>query len=81
MKIENGVIVEIVLYIDVKNEEVIDVGGNFLLLGLIDVYVYLCELGGEKKEMIEMGILVVVKGGFIVIVVMLNMCLVLDIVE
>lgn len=62
----------------VDNVEVIDVNGKLIVFGLVDVYVYFCELGGEYKEIIEIGILVVVKGGFIIICVMLNICLVLD---
>lgn len=42
---------------------------------------YLCELGGEYKEIIESGIKVVVRGGFIIVCFMFNIRFVLDIVE
>lgn len=55
--------------------------GYFVLFGFVDVYVYLCEFGGEYKEIIEIGIKVVVRGGFIIVCLMFNIRLVLDFVE
>ncbi|MCJ7990596.1 hypothetical protein MUB15_16795 [Priestia sp. OVS21] len=53
LKIENGVIAEIASHIDVKNEEVIDAGGNFLSPGLIDVHVHLREPGEKRKKRLK----------------------------
>ncbi|CAG9619779.1 dihydroorotase [Sutcliffiella rhizosphaerae] len=55
---------------DVK--EVIDLDGNLVSAGFIDVHVHLREPGGEKKETIETGTKAAAKGGFTTICAMPN---------
>lgn len=43
-------------FIEVISGEEFDVIGKLIVLGFIDVYVYFCELGGEYKEIILIGI-------------------------
>lgn len=58
--------------------DVIDVIGYVLLFGFVDLYIYLCELGCEYVEDIEIGLVVVVLGGYIVVFVMVNINFVVD---
>ncbi|KMJ58568.1 dihydroorotase [Bacillus sp. LL01] len=53
-------------------EEVIDLDGNLVSAGFIDVHVHLREPGGEKKETIETGTKAAAKGGFTTICAMPN---------
>ncbi|WP_404470308.1 dihydroorotase [Sutcliffiella horikoshii] len=53
-------------------EEVIDLEGNLVSAGFIDVHVHLREPGGEKKETIETGTMAAAKGGFTTICAMPN---------
>ncbi|WP_226681188.1 dihydroorotase [Sutcliffiella horikoshii] len=53
-------------------EEVIDLEGNLISAGFIDVHVHLREPGGEKKETIETGTMAAAKGGFTTICAMPN---------
>lgn len=57
---------------DNGKEEVIDLEGNLVSAGFIDVHVHLREPGGEKKETIETGTLAAAKGGFTTICAMPN---------
>ncbi|RIO85625.1 dihydroorotase [Staphylococcus gallinarum] len=51
--------------IDVDSDvEVIDVQGQFVAPGLVDVHVHLREPGGEHKETIETGTKAAARGGF-----------------
>lgn len=77
--IEDGVVVEVVEGIELSSDVLVfDVDGFVVMLGLFDIYVYFCELGQEYKEDIELGMCVVVVGGFIVFVCMVNIDLVND---
>ncbi len=53
-------------------EEVIDLDGNLVSAGFIDVHVHLREPGGVKKETIETGTKAAAKGGFTTICAMPN---------
>ncbi len=71
--IEDKTIKSIASNIDVNGkEEVIDLEGNLISAGFIDVHVHLREPGGEKKETIETGTLAAAKGGFTTICAMPN---------
>ena len=71
--IEDKTIISIASNIDVNGkEEVIDLEGNLISAGFIDVHVHLREPGGEKKETIETGTLAAAKGGFTTICAMPN---------
>lgn len=78
--IEDGWIVEIGMGFICMGVCVIDVVGLVVLLGFVDLYIYLCEFGYEVFEMIFIGMWVVVVGGFMVVFVMLNILFVVDIV-
>lgn len=54
---------------DVK--EVMDVFGLVVLLGMVDVYIYIFELGCSYWEGYEIGICAAVKGGIIIMIEML----------
>lgn len=63
--IEGQHIKKIAPHIDVTSEtEVIDVKGQFVSPGLVDVHVHLREPGGEHKETIETGTKAAARGGF-----------------
>ena len=49
---------------DTSETEVIDVKGQFVSPGLVDVHVHLREPGGEHKETIETGTKAAARGGF-----------------
>ncbi|WP_404450008.1 dihydroorotase [Sutcliffiella horikoshii] len=71
--IEDKTIKSIASNIDDKGiEEVIDLEGNLISAGFIDVHVHLREPGGEKKETIETGTMAAAKGGFTTICAMPN---------
>ena len=71
--IEDKTIKSIASNIDVNGkEEVIDLEGDLISAGFIDVHVHLREPGGEKKETIETGTLAAAKGGFTTICAMPN---------
>ena len=53
-------------------EQVVDLEGNLVSAGFIDVHVHLREPGGEKKETIETGSKAAAKGGFTTICAMPN---------
>ncbi len=72
VKIEKNKIIEIGSNLDKSNCEIIDVKGNLITAGLIDVHVHLREPGGEHKETIETGSLSAAKGGFTTIAAMPN---------
>ncbi|WP_078547255.1 dihydroorotase [Litchfieldia alkalitelluris] len=81
VKIENNKIVEIGQNLDQTNCELIDVKGNLISAGFIDVHVHLREPGGEHKETIETGSYSAAKGGFTTIAAMPNTRPVPDCVE
>ncbi|MCM3616329.1 dihydroorotase [Sutcliffiella horikoshii] len=71
--IEDKTIKSIASNIDVNGkEEVIDLEGDLISAGFIDVHVHLREPGGEKKETIVTGTLAAAKGGFTTICAMPN---------
>ncbi|MFC4320248.1 dihydroorotase [Litchfieldia salsa] len=72
LKIENNRIIEIGENLDQANCEIIDVKGNLISAGFIDVHVHLREPGGEHKETIETGSRSGAKGGFTTIAAMPN---------
>lgn len=59
---------------DIKQEghEVIDLDGNLLAPGFVDLHVHLREPGGEHKETIKTGTLAASRGGFTTIAAMPN---------
>lgn len=70
--IENDVIVEMNLEISSEGHEVIDVRGNVVLPGFVDLHVHLREPGGEYKETIATGTMAAARGGFTTIAAMPN---------
>jgi dihydroorotase len=73
VKIENDKISEISLDIVAdETDEIIDVQGNFIAPGFIDLHVHLREPGGEHKETIATGTLAAAKGGFTTVAAMPN---------
>ncbi|WP_408010917.1 dihydroorotase [Pseudalkalibacillus sp. A8] len=68
----NSKVAEIGSNIDVDDHEVIDVEGNLLAPGFVDLHVHLREPGGEHKETIETGTQAAAKGGFTTIAAMPN---------
>ncbi|MCP8615961.1 dihydroorotase [Salirhabdus salicampi] len=70
--IEKGKVTNIATSIDIAADEVIDVEGNFIIPGLVDLHVHLREPGGETKETIETGTKAAAKGGFTTIAAMPN---------
>lgn len=59
-------------HIDGANHEVIDLDGNLLTAGLVDVHVHLREPGAEHKETIASGTQAAANGGFTTIAAMPN---------
>jgi dihydroorotase len=73
LRVRNGKIIEMASTITpTENEKVIDVNGQLILPGLVDLHVHLREPGGEHKETIETGSLAAAKGGFTTIAAMPN---------
>lgn len=73
IQIDEGRIVHIAPDLDASDDdEVIDVNGQFVAPGFIDVHVHLREPGGEHKETIATGTLAAAKGGFTTIAAMPN---------
>ncbi|MFT4413495.1 dihydroorotase [Fredinandcohnia humi] len=72
VRIEHGKIVEVGANINLADCEIVDVQGNFISPGFVDVHVHLREPGGEHKETIETGTLSAAKGGFTTIAAMPN---------
>lgn len=73
VKITGDVIAEIASMIAAGDEdEVIDVAGQLLAPGFIDLHVHLREPGGEHKETIATGTLAAAKGGFTTVAAMPN---------
>lgn len=71
--IQNGKIAKISSYLAaIGTEQVIELDGNLVSAGFIDVHVHLREPGGEKKETIETGTKAAAKGGFTTICAMPN---------
>lgn len=64
IRIDEGKIVEIGEKLNVYNSEIIDLNGQFVSAGFIDVHVHLREPGGEHKETIETGTKAAARGGF-----------------
>ncbi|RIP33587.1 dihydroorotase [Staphylococcus gallinarum] len=63
--IEGQYIKQIAPQIDIDSDvEVIDIQGQFVSPGLVDVHVHLREPGGEHKETIETGTKAAARGGF-----------------
>ncbi|MGX1982680.1 dihydroorotase [Thermolongibacillus altinsuensis] len=73
LKIVGEIIAELSSTIEVTtDDEVIDVNGQLLAPGFIDLHVHLREPGGEHKETIATGTLAAAKGGFTTIAAMPN---------
>ncbi len=70
--IEKDVIVKIENDIAVADHEVLDVNGNIILPGFVDLHVHLREPGGEYKETIATGTMAAARGGFTTIAAMPN---------
>ena len=71
--IEGKYIKKIAPQIEVDNNiEIIDVHGQFVSPGLVDVHVHLREPGGEHKETIVTGTKAAARGGFTTICPMPN---------
>ena len=70
--IEDKIIKEIATEILVEDVETIDVKGNLIAPGLIDVHVHLREPGYEHKETIASGTKAAAKGGYTTIAAMAN---------
>lgn len=82
VKIEEGIIVAISPEIEAEElDKVIDVKGQLISPGFIDLHVHLREPGGEHKETIASGTLAAAKGGFTTIACMPNTSPVPDTVE
>jgi dihydroorotase len=58
--------------IDAENHEVVDLEGNWIAPGFVDVHVHLREPGGEHKETIATGTRAAANGGFTTIMPMPN---------
>ncbi|AST07609.1 dihydroorotase [Anoxybacillus flavithermus] len=73
IKVAGGRIVQIAHDLHAEaDDEVIDVDGQFVAPGFVDVHVHLREPGGEHKETIATGTLAAAKGGFTTIAAMPN---------
>lgn len=70
--IEKDLIVKIEKQIPEANHEVIDLAGNVILPGFVDLHVHLREPGGEYKETIATGTIAAARGGFTTIAAMPN---------
>lgn len=81
IRIEDGKISEIGEHLNVYNSEIIDLNGQFVSAGFIDVHVHLREPGGEHKETIETGTKAAARGGFTTVCPMPNTRPVPDTVE
>lgn len=81
IRIEDGKISEIGERLNVYNSEIIDLNGQFVSAGFIDVHVHLREPGGEHKETIETGTRAAARGGFTTVCPMPNTRPVPDTVE
>ena len=55
-----------------NNHEVIDVKGQLVTPGFVDLHVHLREPGGEHKETIETGTIAAARGGFTTVAAMPN---------
>ncbi|TDM15036.1 dihydroorotase [Macrococcus bovicus] len=81
IRIKDGKISEIGEHLNVYNSEIIDLNGQFVSAGFIDVHVHLREPGGEHKETIETGTKAAARGGFTTVCPMPNTRPVPDTVE
>ncbi len=73
VKIENNLVIEMADVIEAETaDEVIDVNGNIILPGFVDLHVHLREPGGEHKETIATGTMAAARGGFTTIAPMPN---------
>jgi dihydroorotase len=73
VKIEHDKISEIAQsIIGDESDEIIDVEGNLIAPGFIDLHVHLREPGGEHKETIATGTFAAAKGGFTTVAAMPN---------
>ncbi|HOK23398.1 MAG TPA: dihydroorotase [Candidatus Hydrothermia bacterium] len=70
--IEDGVILDALPSIDLKDVEIIDCNGNFLIPGLVDMHAHLREPGDEYKEDIRTGTMAAIHGGYVALVSMPN---------
>ncbi len=75
IQIEDGKIKDIqdIINIDGYSEEIIDLNGNYIFPGLIDVHTHLREPGFEYKETIETGSMAALAGGYTSICAMPNL--------
>jgi len=81
IRIKDGKIIEIGERLNVYNSDIIDLKGQFVSAGFIDVHVHLREPGGEHKETIETGTKAAARGGFTTVCPMPNTRPVPDTVE
>ncbi|MEB1810019.1 MAG: dihydroorotase [Bacillaceae bacterium] len=70
--IEDSKIIRVGNELEEHADEVINVNGNLVIPGMIDLHVHLREPGGEHKETIETGTLAAAKGGFTTVAPMPN---------
>ena len=76
--IENGVITRVEKEIRVKDAQVIDAKGCYVMPGIIDMHVHLRDPGQTYKEDIESGSKAAAKGGVTTLVAMPNTKPVID---
>ncbi len=70
--IRNGIVEGMAPSLGAVDVPVLELGGKFVLPGLIDMHVHLREPGGEKKETIATGCAAAVAGGFTAVACMPN---------
>ncbi|TCP52414.1 dihydroorotase [Tumebacillus sp. BK434] len=78
LRIEGEIIAEVAERIDAAGHEVIDLNGNVILPGFLDMHVHLREPGFAAKETIETGTAAAARGGFTTVACMPNTRPVID---
>lgn len=78
LRIEGEIIAEVAERIDAAGHEEIDLKGNVILPGFLDMHVHLRQPGFEAKETIETGTAAAARGGFTTVACMPNTRPVID---